>query len=154
MCGCMCPYYVTCLSHQPSFWKWAIYIWITSLGANHSIVQYMRLHQTHSSGLPYKYQTHIRCFTTFICCGCEYVWVLTTLCLILLPKLLLLDLIYSPRGKPQHSAVHEAINYFKWNPTSISNTHKMFHNLHMLWMWICMTSYHIMPDLVTHAFGS
>jgi hypothetical protein len=65
------------------------YIWNTSLGANHSIVQYLRLQQTHSSGLTYKYQTHM-----------------------------------------------------------------VFHNLHMLWIWICMSSYHIMPDLVTHAFGS
>ena len=49
--------------------------------------------------------------------------------------------------------VVEAVDPFKWAPTSMSNTYKVFHNLHMLWMCICMRRYHITTALVSKAFG-
>jgi hypothetical protein len=61
---------------------------------------------------------------------------------------------YLPRGKPRHSAVVEAINPFTWAPTSMPNTYKAFHNLHMLWMCIWMSPYHVTTDPVVQAFGS
>ena len=53
------------------------------------IVQWLRL-QTQSSGLPHQYQTYITCFTIFLCCGCVYVSVLTTLLMVMPSKCLLL----------------------------------------------------------------
>ena len=42
-------------------------------------------------------------------------------------------------------------------PTSLSNTYKVFHNLHMLWMYIRMSPYHGTASLTEQAlwkFGS
>ena len=75
--------------------------------------------------------------------GCEYGRVFTLLPLLSLAKLLKVSTTqiydYLPRGKAHHSAVVEAIDPFKMAFTSISNTYKVFHNLHMLWMciWLC-----------------
>lgn len=61
----------------------------------------------------------------------------------------------SDRGKPQQSAVDEdAINLFKGTPKSMPNTY-VFHDLHMMWMYIHMSPAHISAALVlSQAFGS
>jgi hypothetical protein len=56
-------------------------------------------------------------------------------------------------GKPELTAVIEAIDPFKWAPISISNTYEVFHNLHMLWMFICTCLYHVTATLLCQAFG-
>ena len=43
---------------------------------------------------------------------------------------------------------------FKWPPTSMPDTYKVFHTLHMLWMCIWVNPYHVTAPLVGHAFGS
>ena len=45
-------------------------------------------------------------------------------------------------SKPQYSAIIEAIDPFKMAQTSMSNTYKVFCNLHMPWMciWIVLTT--------------
>ncbi len=48
----------------------------------------------------------------------------------------------------------EFVDPIKIDPTSMSNTYKMFDNLHMLWMCIWMCPYNIMAALVDQAFGS
>ena len=49
------------------------------------------------------------------------------------------------------AAVIEAKDPFEWASTStlrMSNTDKVFHNLHMMWMCICICPYHILPLLL------
>ena len=59
----------------------------TFWGANHIIVQWLRL-KSHLSRPPIQCQTHGSCFTTFIFCGCVYGWILTTLWLLSVALLL------------------------------------------------------------------
>ena len=99
----------------------------------------------------------MRCFTTCICCGCAYGWVLTTLQLLSWPSLWKLPRIPGTsrrRGKPQFGVVIEAIDPSKWSLTSMSDTCKVFHSLHMLWMWIWLNPYNITAAVIGHAFGS
>ena len=70
---------------------------------------------THSSGIPYLYQTLLWCFTTFIWCGCVYVSVLTVLLLLSSAKLLESFLEIWSMGKPEHSVIVEAIDPFHSN---------------------------------------
>jgi hypothetical protein len=39
-------------------------------------------------------------------------------------------------------------------PTSLSSSYMVFQNLHMLWMCIWMSPYHVTASLVGQAFGS
>ena len=48
----------------------------------------------------------------------------------------------------------EAVDPIKIDPTSMSDTCKVFDNLHMLWMWIWMCPYNIMAALIDQALGS
>ncbi len=48
----------------------------------------------------------------------------------------------------------EAVDPIKTDPTSMSNTYKVFHNFHMLWICIWMCPYNITAALVDQAFGS
>ena len=57
---------------------------------------------------------------------------------------------YPPRDKLEHSVVVEAMDPFKWAHTSMSNTYWVLHNLHMLWMCICICPYHFTPSLVSY----
>jgi hypothetical protein len=50
--------------------------------------------------------------------------------------------------------VVEAVDPFKWALTSMLITYKVRHILHMLWMCICMSAYHVIAVLVSKAFGS
>jgi hypothetical protein len=50
--------------------------------------------------------------------------------------------------------VIEALDPIKIDPTSMSNTYKVFDNLHMLWMCIKICPYIITATLVDQAFGS
>ncbi len=91
---------------------------------------------THSSGIPYHYQTLLWCFTTFIWCGCVYVSVLTVLLLLSSAKLLESFLEIWSMGKPEHSVMVEAIDPFNWTPTSMWSTCKVLDNHHMMvWMY-------------------
>ena len=56
--------------------------------------------------------------------------------------------------KPQCRVVFEAVDPSKMAPTSMSNTNKVFHNLHMLWMCIWVTPYHMPAPCVGQALGS
>ena len=56
-------------------------------------------------------------------------------------------------SKPELTAVIEAIDPLKWAPISISNIYEVFHNLHMLWMFICTCLYHVTATLLCQAFG-
>ena len=80
---------------------------------------------------------HLRSFTTFICCECAYVRVLSILQLLLhLTKLseLTSNSGYLLRVKQQLCVLLlRLLTHSRW-PTSISNTYKVFHNLHMLLM--------------------
>ncbi len=51
-------------------------------------------------------------------------------------------------SKPQHSVVVEVVDPFTWALASISNTYKVLHNLHMLWMCAYMSPHHITAALV------
>ena len=57
------------------------------------------------------------------------------------------------------AAVIEAKDPFEWASTStlsMSNTDKVFHNLHMMWMCICICPYYVTATastLVCQAFG-
>ena len=74
--------------------------------------------QTHSSRLPHKYQTHIRYFTTFMCCGCNmYVFLPVYGCSHKPSNFEFLP----PRAKTRHSEVHEAVDPFKWNCENIQS---------------------------------
>ena len=51
----------------------------------------------------------------------------------------------------------ETVDPFKWapTPTSMLISYKVYHILHMLWMCICMSTYHVITVLVvSKAFGS
>ena len=79
---------------------------------------------THSRWLPHQCQTHKMCFTTSVCYGCAYGWVLTTLPLLALTKLLevtydsgclggLKEFRLPPKDQTKESFVVEAIDTFK-----------------------------------------
>ncbi len=46
----------------------------------------------------------------------------------------------------------EAVDPIKIDPTSMSNTYKVFDNLHLLWMGIWMCPYNIKAALVDQEF--
>jgi hypothetical protein len=99
----------------------------------------------------------IRCFTTFIWCyGCANVSVLNTLPLLFSTKLfdVALNSVYLPRGKLQlqHNELVEAIDPFKWDLTSLSNTYQLSNNL-LLWMYILTCPYSVTAALIGQAFG-
>jgi hypothetical protein len=50
--------------------------------------------------------------------------------------------------------VIEAVDPIKIDPTSMSDTCKVFVNLHMLWMCIWMRPYNITAALIDQALGS
>jgi hypothetical protein len=64
-------------SPSPSFWK-SPRILGNSWATNDGEVQWLRL-WTQSRLIPHQCQTHARCLTNFICSGCAYGCVLTTL---------------------------------------------------------------------------
>jgi hypothetical protein len=55
---------------------------------------------------------------------------------------------FIPRGKPYHSAIVETKDPFKMAHTPMAVMFKMFHNIHMMWMfrWVCL--YHVSASLV------
>ena len=89
------------------------------------------------------HQTHIRWFTTFICCGCAYIY----------PYQVTAALSPS-EGKSEHCVAVEATNPLKWVPTAMLHTYEVFHNLLMLWMCICICSNNVTTALVGQAYGS
>ena len=103
-------------------------------GANHSNGETMD---------PFKrflhcHQTHRRCFTTFICYYSMCIWMCpyhVTLTLIgqACGSWLVESWVY-PKDKLECSAMVEAMDPFKMAPTSISDTYKVFHHPHLLWM--------------------
>jgi hypothetical protein len=43
---------------------------------------------------------------------------------------------------------------FKWAPTSAPLIlYKEFYNLHLRWIWICISPYHVMTALISQALG-
>ena len=80
-------------------------------------------------------------------CSPHMVWMCTCSCPTTLAMLLSakpLEVIlnssgYLPRSKPQGCVVIEVIDPFMWAPISLSNTYKVYHNLHMVWIciWSC-----------------
>ena len=81
----------------------------------------------HSCVLPHQFWTYLRSITTFTWCGCTNVWVLTMISLLssaVTPRLLL----FSPKGQTTSCAIVEAVDPFKWAPTSTLNTYKVYHN--------------------------
>ncbi len=92
---------------------------------------------------------------TFICCGCAYVWFLTTLPLFLLTKVLdfTQTSAYLPQSKQKLGVVLlEAVDPIKWAPASLSDMYTISPNLHMLWKCLCMSPYRIPAALVDQAF--
>jgi hypothetical protein len=53
-----------------------------------------------------------------------------------------------------YCSVVEAKDPSKMALTSLSSSYKVFHNLHMLWMCIWMSPYHVTASLVGKASGS
>jgi hypothetical protein len=72
-------------SHWPNFGKSPTNL-VISWWTNDGKKQWLRLY-TQSRLIQYQCQTHARCLTTFICSGCEYGCVLTTLWPLSLTKL-------------------------------------------------------------------
>ncbi len=102
------------------------------------------------------YNTNRGWFTTIVCCGCAYVWVLTTLPMTSFANLLgdFSRIPVTTLGrKIKHSVVVEAVDPFQMTPTSMSNTYKVFHNPHMLYMCIRMSHYHVTTDHFCQSFG-
>jgi hypothetical protein len=93
----------------------------------------------------------LMCLTTFKWCGCAYGCILTIICLSHWPSSLgsLWRIPTMPGNQPQHYAVVEveALHSSIMTPNSVSNIHKGFENLHMLWMclmdvsspWCCFS---------------
>ena len=96
----------------------------------------------------------VSCFTNFTCCWCAYVCPYHIAPALARQDFQNLEFGHFPRSTPQHIAVNEATDPFKWAPTSISNTYKVFHNLHMLWMCMRICPYHVTSALVRQAVGS
>jgi hypothetical protein len=86
-----------------SFWMFPR-IHVTSGGANHSKVWKLRLY-IHSSGLTNQCQTHNRCYSTFICCGCTYDESLLCHCRFRQPSFLKVfpDIWLLPEGQTRYS---------------------------------------------------
>lgn len=134
-------------SYWLSFWMFPR-IHVISGGANHSKVWRLRLY-IHSTGLPYQCQTHNRCYSTLICCGCTSPYYVTaTLVSLAFWKFFLISG-YLQRGKLQCRSVVETEDPFKWAPTSMPNRYKVFHNSqplyahYILWMCIWMNPFHV-----------
>jgi hypothetical protein len=140
----------------PSFCNFA-----RNLGYSHAIshgeMQWLRLH-TQPIFISHQCYIHIMCLTTFICCGCAYGRVPTTLWFLVPTKLLefcqkscqksgLL-----PRNKSWWNAVIEAAHPTHIHLTSMLYIYKVFDNLYMLWMCIWMCPHHAMVALTDQAF--
>ena len=77
-CGCA---YWSAVSRYPCpmwncSWKFLYSASLLGGGANHSVLQWWLRLKTHPRWLSYHCETHIRCFTTFKCCGWSQEWVL------------------------------------------------------------------------------
>jgi hypothetical protein len=86
-CGCAYGFFPTtyCRSCRPSFWNF-----VRNLGYSQAIphgeMRWLRL-QTQPIFISHPYYIYKRCLTTFICCGCAYGCVPTTLRLLMPTKL-------------------------------------------------------------------
>ena len=152
MCIWMCPHHLTAAHVDQAFGIlpqiWANLSW------------YVMVKWGDWGYRPYPYSSHIhiiyiRCLTTFICCGCAYGCVHTTLWPLMLTKLLEFC-----HKSGQVSAdmswwneVIDAIDPTHIHLTSIIYIYKMFDNLYMLWMCIWMCPHHLMAAHVDQAFG-
>ena len=138
-------------SRQPSFWKLPTNL-VASWGTNQSIVMWMRMRAIN----PSKMASTIFWNAYIVFCDLHMLWMCMCMtlhdinppligqafgsyCQLWLP---------SDRCRPQQSAVDEnAINPFKRTPKSMWNT-CVFHDLHMLWMYIHMSPAHVSAALV------
>ena len=141
MCICMSSYHITPALVGQAFWNDS-HFWLhpksqsTQLGA--------ALENFHAK---YVFKMF---FIIFMWCGVHIVWILATLLLLKITH----TSCYLLRFKPQLNVVVEVVVLFKWAPTSMLNPYKVFYIIHMMWMCICMSSYHITPALVGQAFGN
>ena len=92
---------------------------------------------------------------TFICCGCTYSWCILITFLPLsfatLLKFYQESWMHVLFKKTLCYVVIEALDPFFMAITSILFIYKVFHNLHMLWMYIGMCSYHVTTSLINQA---
>jgi hypothetical protein len=142
--GCSC---------RPSFWNFARNMG-DSQAISHGEMQWLRLY-TQPIFISHQCYIYKRCLTTFICCGCAYGCVPTTLWLLTPTKLLefcqksgLL-----PGDKWWWNAVLEAAHPTHIHLTSMLYIWKVFDNLYMLWMCIWMCPHHVMVAHANQAFG-
>jgi len=91
---------------------------------------------------------------TFIFCGCTYWCILITflpLSFATLLKFYQESWMHVLFKKTLCYVVIEALDPFFMVITSILFIYKVFHNLHMLWMYIGMCSYHVTTSLINQA---
>ncbi len=151
MCICMSPYHIS----LPRVDRFVPRSLIPPEGSYHSVLVWQLRLYTHPRWLPHQCQTCKRWFSTIICCGCAYEWVLTTLQLLSSATSFgYLELWIPLRGQDTVLwCVGEAIDPFKMPPTPMSNIWKLFQKVKLLWMCIWMSPYHAIPALVDQAFG-
>ena len=150
---CVCAYGCVpttyCRSCRPSFWNF-----VRNLGYSQAIthgeMRWLRLH-TQPIFISHPYYIYKRCLTTFICCGCAYGCVHTTL-----RPLMLTKLVEFCHKSGQVSAdiwwwneVIEAVDPTHIHLTSILYIYKVFDNLYMLCMCIWMRPHHVLPLMPT-----
>jgi hypothetical protein len=137
--GCSC---------RPSFWNI-----VRNMGHSQAIsdgdLQWLRLY-TQPIFISHQCYIYKRCLTTFICCGCAYWHVPTTLWLLMPVYLPECCQKYGllPGNKWWWNAVIEAAHPTHIHLISMLYIYKVFDNLYMLWMCILTCSHHAM---VAHA---
>jgi len=98
---------------------------------------------------------YIRCMTTFICCGCAYGCVPTTLRLLLPTKLL--EFCYKsgqlPADKSWWNVVIEAVDPTNFHLISTLYIYQVYDKLYMPWMCIWMSPHHHTATHADQAFG-
>jgi hypothetical protein len=142
--GCSC---------RSTFWKF-----VRNMGYSQAIsdgeMRWLRLY-TQPIFISHQCYIYIKCLTTFICCGCAYGCVPTTLRLLMPTKLLEFCEKYGllPGNKWWWNAVIEAVQPTHIHLTSMLYIYKVFDNLYMLWMCIWMCPHHVKVAHADQAFG-
>jgi hypothetical protein len=132
-----------CRSCRPSLWNFA-----TNLCKSQMICVcekwWLRL-SIHPPLISHHCYIYIRCLTTFICCGCAYGCIITTLWPFMPTKLV--EFCHKSGQVSDDmwpwKVVIEAVDPSTTHLTSLLCIYKVFDNLYLLWMCIWMCPHHI-----------
>ena len=142
----MCPHHVTAAHANQA-------CWILPLISDNK-KQWLRL-QTHPPLISHHCYIYTMCLTTFICCGCAYGCVPTTL----RPPMPTKPWEFRHKSRQvssnkwQWKVVIEAVHPSTTHLTSLLYIYMVVDNLYMLWMCIWMCPHHVMAAHANLAFG-